>query len=438
MSLVPGGGRRPWRTALLLTSVLAAGFAWGFLAQREKIFPHELLRRIAVRLGIRIWEKPLELVSPSPSWGSARSIPYLDGEIDPHPEPAGVVVAREERFAPGWSFYSVPGRRAAYLIDGRGKLLWRWTLSGYRDIDKVDRDRDVGFTHLYPNGDALAFLGRHALVKVDRHSRILWEYDAPVHHDAWVCPDGTVYTLVERQKFDPAIHPEGVLLEDAVVVLSADGRVVREIPLVEALAHSPYAFLLPRPPRTTVYEEIALDVLHTNHVEVYDGSLERLSPLFRRGNMLISFKDICAIAILDGASGRILWLWGPANLTLQHHATILGNGDVLLFDNGTKHSQVIEVDPRTNAVVWRYDPGGPFFSSIRGSCQRLGNGNTLIGVSQAGFAVEVSPDGEVVWKFINPDVGPDRVRQAIFRITRFDSGQLDFVRPEAVASAAAP
>jgi hypothetical protein len=414
----------------VLLAVLVAGFVWGFLAQREKIFPHPILRRIAVKMGITIWEKPLELVSATPSFGTAVSIPYLDGQIDPHPVAGGVVLNREGRAAPGYNFFSVPGRRAAYLIDARGKLLWRWTLSRYRNIAKVGADLDVGFTHLYPNGDVLGFLGRSALLKLDKNSRILWEYDAHVHHDAWVCPDGTIYTLIRRQCFDRAIHPEGVLLADSIVILSSDGRVQGEIPLLDVLENSPYAFLLPKPSRKTVFEEIALDVLHTNHVEVFDGRLERLSPLFREGNILVSFKDICSIAILDGRSHKILWIWGPTNLTLQHHPTILPNGDILLFDNGLNRSRVLEVDPRTDAVVWRYESGEEdFFSFIRGSCQRLANGNTLIGVSQAGYAVEVTPPGEIVWKFVNPDIGSDRVRQAIFRITRFDPGALRFLPP---------
>jgi len=110
---------------------------------------------------------------------------------------------------------------------------------------------------------------------------------------------------------------------------------------------------------------------------------------------------------------------------------------VLLFNNGTRRSEVLEVDPRTDAVVWRYEPDeDSFFSAIRGSCQRLSNGNTLIGVSQAGFAVEVAPSGEVVWKFINPDIGPDHFRQAIFRVVRLDPSSLLFL-PGAVPAGAA-
>jgi hypothetical protein len=212
------------------------------------------------------------------------------------------------------------------------------------------------------------------------------------------------------------------------VILSPDGRAEAEISLIDALKSSPYAFLLPKPPGRTASETRPPDILHANHVEVYDGELEHLSPLFRRGNLLVSFRDICSIAILDGRTHRVLWLWGPTNLAVQHHSTILPNGNVLVFNNRVRRSEVLEVDPRTNAVVWRYDPGdSDFFSSIRGSCQRLSNGDTLIGVSQAGYAVEVTPSGEVVWKFINPDINSDHFRQAIYRIVRIEPGALAFL-----------
>ena len=414
------------RRGFALLAVLILGFAWGFLAQRKKIFPHAVLRAVAVRLGIRVWERPIELPSAAPGLGAARSIPYANGEIDPHPAVDGVVLYRDGAQA-GLNFFSVPGRRAAFLIDMRGMVEWRWNLSGYPYVPDPDLPDDVGFTHLYPNGDVLALIERHALVRLDKSSRVLWEYDSDVHHDAWVCPDGTIYTLVHRQRFDSKIHPEGVLLTDSVAILSPEGRVREEIPLLDVLENSPYAFLLPKPSRTPIFEGVALDVLHTNHVEVFDGSNERLSPLFRRGNMLLSFKDICSIAILDGRTHRILWLWGPTNLALQHHATALTNGDILLFNNGQRKSDVLEVDPRTDGIVWRYGSGPGLYSSIRGSCQRLANGDTLIGVSQAGYAVEVTPAGQEVWRFINPDIGPDHFRQAIFRITRYDPESLDFL-----------
>ena len=48
------------------------------------------------------------------------------------------------------------------------------------------------------------------------------------------------------------------------------------------------------------------------------------------------------------------------------------------------------MDPRTNAVGWRYSPEKDFFSASRGACQRLPNGNTLITLSEGGRVIEVT------------------------------------------------
>ena len=45
----------------------------------------------------------------------------------------------------------------------------------------------------------------------------------------------------------------------------------------------------------------------------------------------------------------------------------------------------------------------PLISSVYGSQQRLGNGNTLIVESNNGRAVEVTPDGRTVWEFRVPE-----------------------------------
>ena len=56
--------------------------------------------------------------------------------------------------------------------------------------------------------------------------------------------------------------------------------------------------------------------------------------------------------------------------------------------------------------VWSYegDPAnGNFYSRFSSRAHRLENGNTLITVSDAGRAIEVTADKEVVWEFYNPN-----------------------------------
>lgn len=93
----------------------------------------------------------------------------------------------------------------------------------------------------------------------------------------------------------------------------------------------------------------------------------------------------------------------------------------MVFDNwgGRSHksvSRILEIDPVTQRVVWRYSGGEEeeFFSEIRGKQQALPNGNVLITESQEGRVLEVTRDAkrEIVWEYYNsisPKDGERRV-----------------------------
>jgi hypothetical protein len=55
-------------------------------------------------------------------------------------------------------------------------------------------------------------------------------------------------------------------------------------------------------------------------------------------------------------------------------------------------------------IVWSYSPKAShgMTSHIGGSVQRLPNGNTLICSDTEGHIIEVTPDGDAVWEYINP------------------------------------
>jgi hypothetical protein len=103
-------------------------------------------------------------------------------------------------------------------------------------------------------------------------------------------------------------------------------------------------------------------------------------------------------------------------------------GNVLIFDNGTHHpitphSRIVEVDMRTNKIVWQYNPKVvfSFFSGHIGACERLPNANTLICEGQSGRAFEVTPDCEICWEWISPFVLPLKGGMAsmLFRAHRY-------------------
>jgi outer membrane protein assembly factor BamB len=131
---------------------------------------------------------------------------------------------------------------------------------------------------------------------------------------------------------------------------------------------------------------------------------------------------------MDWESGELIWSWGHGELLGPHGASWLASGNLLIFDNGLSRgwSRVIELDPRTEQIVWEYKSDFPedFYSPSRGSCQRLANGNTLVAASTSGRAFEITPGGEIVWSWINPAREEGGQVATVVRMTRLD---LDFV-----------
>jgi hypothetical protein len=89
-------------------------------------------------------------------------------------------------------------------------------------------------------------------------------------------------------------------------------------------------------------------------------------------------------------------------------------------------SRVIEVEPATGRIAWKYENGPAFFSEWGGSVQRLPNGNTLITNSNSGRAFEVTAEGKIVWEFANPKVYSNGDRANIWRLTRFQGNDPGF------------
>jgi len=157
--------------------------------------------------------------------------------------------------------------------------------------------------------------------------------------------------------------------------------------------------------------------------------MEEIIPIFKKGRVLISIRNLNLIALIDLEDEKVCWLlWGMWNV--QHQPTVLENGNLLLFDNSqrTGDSKVIEFNPLTQEILWSYqgDSKNTFYSGIIGSNQRLPNGNTLITESETGRAFEVTREKKIVWEFINPNrAGPeDNLSATLYELIRLDPDYL--------------
>jgi hypothetical protein len=395
-------------------------------------------------------------------------------------------VTRNDRSQPydGLNLFNFRNESAARLMDMEGRVVHRWSSdevgATYRELERKlpglmpPYVRGWNHVELLPEGELLVIGSHHMLLRLDRDSKVRWKLDLPAHHDVTVGQDGRIHVLVDAPRL-AEVEGEPVAFNDnAIVSVTPEGEVLGEISIFDAIAEpasqQQLARALARIPgmrdlllllytegaerggvaereRLRLYREAAggdfapdsgiknvlfhnrpHDILHSNSVQV----LDRDAPgLWREGDFLVSVLKLDRVIAIDHRTGRAVWSWGEGELSRAHHATWLGNGNVLIFDNGVKfgRSRILEVDPRSREIVWQYraTPPGSFFSGARGGAQKLPNGNVLVADTDSGRAFELTRGGDIVWEFYSdflpePSTGGDGSleRSALYRFTRIE------------------
>ncbi len=294
-----------------------------------------------------------------------------------------------------------------------------------------------GNSVLLPNGDLL-LVGRtphedtpeaaHAARYVMRMSwagEVLWRKTMPAHHDIELTPDGRIATLFYQLRQIDEVSPTIPTRDHSVAVLDAQGELLEEVTFWDLLNSNPAAFKLQDVKPRDFDGGREIDLFHSNAIEwMRSPELAGENPLYDLDNFLLCVRHQDSVVIVDWSEKKVVWGWGQGQISGPHDATLLANGNVLLFDNGLgRHwSRVIEVDPRTNEIVWEFRAQDPqsFYTPTRGANQRLSNGNTLITESDDAIVFEVDPEGREVWRFRNPNLSKRRQPGVLVRARRFE------------------
>ena len=475
---MPEAGRQPRRRrilgalAYLLLLALAAGsfFSWGYMARARGWPPGPQLQAVArSSLGLALQgASDQDAQAPLASWQKLDDVrTRLEGDPSDNdttqklealgyasgyeraPGMSGVVFHDPVATQPGANLVVSGHGLEIDLLSMAGDPLHSWTLDEVPDFAaKSSTDQppleaswdctESGFfrrAHLLGDGTILAILNCGGLVALDRDSNVLWSAEPTAHHALDIDDEGKIIVLTRNAAVLPYMHAWRPILDDTITVLGSDGSPVRSFSILEALRYSDYAPLLAK---RAEYG----DILHTNSVQWLDGAHAERHPAFASDNLLISIRQLNAIAVIDPSTERVVSAWSGL-FEAQHEPTLLDNGNLLVFDNRGaidsssdqphRQSQVLELDPRSGTVVWRYRGSGsnPFFSDTSGSAARLDNGNTLITESNSGRAFEVNPRGQIVWEFFNPERGGknDELIATLFEVVRIPLEQLDWLAP---------
>jgi len=325
--------------------------------------------------------------------------------------------------------------RSIHLIDVEGKVVHEWHVE--TSLQSYCRLLPNG-NLVYPTHDRSEIAsGNCGLYEIDPEGNVVWSYRCRADHDFQILPNGNLIINTITESMCPALGPE-LKRNPYIVEVTRDKDLVWEWrgeehlrELEELLPPGGCQHVLDR-----IHGEFAFDWVHNNTLQIvppnatYQKEIQSGGPIrFKPGNIIISYRSLDVIMVIDRETGQIVWAWGPGVLDGQHKPHMLENGNILIFDNGTLRgkSRVIELNPLTEQIEWEYtgEPDHTFFSDCISGAQRLPNGNTLICDGVNSHLFEVTPEKEVVWEFFNP-YRNDNAWHAIYRCLRYSP---DYVQP---------
>jgi hypothetical protein len=339
---------------------------------------------------------------------------------------------KDSRSFGGCTLITPIGGDAVYLLNEDGRVVHRWQVSGFQP----------GYGYLLAGGNLLVRgqpmvttevgVGKPAgktdiLLELDWNSKEIWRWEHEgFHHDMCRLPNGNTLVIIWEvlpeelaKKIKGGISPEHVeritcdedfmsfilqgvgvggrprlqgVLTDAIWEIDQTGKPVN---IWHAYEHFD--------PQKGIICDIDFpdEWTHINAVE--------LTP---EGNVLVSVQKLDKILKISWPNGDVLWEWGGVGcISHQHDPTITPDGTLLVFDNGSHHplqgrSRVVEVDMKTNDIIWQYLPS-PVFSMLSlhiAGAERLPNGNTLICEGESGRVFEVTKGCEICWEWNSPFV----------------------------------
>jgi Arylsulfotransferase (ASST) len=357
--------------------------------------------------------------------------------------PTGLTISKAG-VQPGYVIFASPDG-FAYAIDVKGQVAAKWAAPEPNTV--------MGYTRPTPSGTLLARTGPLRLptaqaeaaggyaenqavpsvVEFDQNDKLVWKYtdnERALHHDEEREANGNTVLVCNKDLKRPDISKR-MLKDDCLIEVDPKGKVIwewetadhfNELDLSDSAKEeimNAYGTAVKNVPATS------FDWAHMNAASPIPEGTGNTDPRFKAGNIIVSYRHLSTIAVVDKDSKKIVWT--AIGMTLGQHNTHMiagglpGAGHILVFDNGNNdvnrnprhmqsrpNSRVVEIDPITNKIVWEYNaeksnrPMWTFVSHYISSAERQPNGNTLICEGSNGRIFEVTPSGEIVWEFMNP------------------------------------
>lgn len=437
---------------LFIFAIAALVFGYGFVSGSMQIFPYNVIKeaRIAFNALQGLTEENDTSLRNMAYWEDSATASAVYDEFSTSAGDEHVFVLGNDLTNGGQ-----PGEQSmlAWIADRQGNVKHAWEHPGEIWAPLQDRDA-VGDTwrsypvgaHLYDNGDLLvSYQGDNVfpiamgLAKFDKDSNLIWKQNGLFHHWFSVGPDGNIYVpgtaisdspmkIVDRQK--EIFCSDGKVTYDTIAILDESGVVKKEIDLLNAFIDSDLSGVF----NSGATAPIALqscDPMHLNDVQVLTEALSSEFPALSPGDLLLSFRSLNAIGVLDPVTEKFKWFHAGSSQH-QHSPRYFRDNKVLLFDNyggrtseGT--SRVVAVDigsGQSETLFPRSDsthPGRDILSRVAGYVDvSPSRDRMMVAFSEQGLVWEIdTANGEVLWEFVNTQAIAGRPGRVKVFVTKY-------------------
>lgn len=424
---------------LFVAAIFVAGLAWGLFAAANRLPPAPQVHD-AVKTAETIWN---EAFAP-PYWGEVSGVSRsplplpnrmtsldansgdeafligggLNQFLEQCPEHGCLAVTMD---SDGQILASVPYRPEAIYADPI--VTKPYESLGFNPLENT---RPIG-VKAYDNGDLLVTFQAHGPVfpygtgvgRIAPDGNPVWFRLDYAHHWAHLNPDqtawvptlelGDVRAKIERATgLDNLECPDDAQMLSYIEHLDENGQVLERFSLVDAFLNSPFIQFVGE-------TSDPCDWLHLNNIDVVPQALPGIA---NKGDLLLSFRNLSALGILDTNSGTIRHLI-RGNFLQQHAARFLDNTHIVLFDNwggttgdrqnGEMPAEIVIIDVLTGAEQTLFPNSqtpsefAAIVSNRAGHIDISKDGSRLLAVfSEAGQAIELNAKtGDVLRAYDN-------------------------------------
>jgi hypothetical protein len=335
-----------------------------------------------------------------------------------------VEVHAESAISPGLTLISgaASDQLFAKVIDSKGNSHYRWDIDWFKiwpdanhipenDVPKERPGTNIHGIVLLKDGDLVFNFDNLGMVRLDPCGRVVWKLPYQTHHSVQLADDGSFWAAGRILQTKPVSRLPGFVppfYEETILNVSSEGKILKEISVMDLLIKNGlHGLLFLRSPAKHFKIEVTDDSLHLNDVEVFSKSMA--PGFFHPGDLMISLRDINAIAVFDPRKMEVKYL-SIGKVMRQHDPDFVDGNTISIFDNlvypagpGSAASKIVVLSALTDKlkVAFEGTDKQPFFTGIFGQHQWLPNGNLLITEAYSGRALEVTPKQEVVWEFYN-------------------------------------